>query len=331
MGLYAGNPGVWANDVYQFEQTDPVQGGIGGIDNMPLIHLADRTAWLKERLGLSSELNGEVVLTGNASIGANLAGDLITIYATAITTLTLDSAATFRHGALIILSAFCNPGYVVNVNAPGGQPIFDTDGVVTQMHMHHKEHLILVALTDHFKVMNASGNFYCAGEEIKARKEIGNSIAYKGQLLQRAAYPRLWKYVSSRLVMFQEIVPEWLYFFDATTYRGCYTDGDGVSTFRIPDERGTFDRMLDLGRGLDIDRAHNFAGGYEADEFKSHKHIWNYGTERDDNSTGGSYDEFTMRPFGQYENRSGIPDPIRPAGGNETRGKNIAKLNCVKF
>lgn len=36
--------------VYQLETTDPVQGGVGGRSNLPLLHLSNRTAWLKQQV-----------------------------------------------------------------------------------------------------------------------------------------------------------------------------------------------------------------------------------------------------------------------------------------
>jgi hypothetical protein len=36
--------------IYRFETTDPVQGGPGGIDNLPTTQLANRTSWLKARI-----------------------------------------------------------------------------------------------------------------------------------------------------------------------------------------------------------------------------------------------------------------------------------------
>jgi len=40
----------WDDGVYQLETTDPVQGGVDGIDNLPHKHLANRTKWLKSGL-----------------------------------------------------------------------------------------------------------------------------------------------------------------------------------------------------------------------------------------------------------------------------------------
>lgn len=36
--------------VYQLEKLDPVLGGVGGKSNLPLLHLANRTAWLKQAI-----------------------------------------------------------------------------------------------------------------------------------------------------------------------------------------------------------------------------------------------------------------------------------------
>jgi hypothetical protein len=41
---------TWEAGIYQFETTDPVQGGPDGIDNLPNKQLANRTAYLKQNL-----------------------------------------------------------------------------------------------------------------------------------------------------------------------------------------------------------------------------------------------------------------------------------------
>lgn len=38
---------VWPAGIYQWEKTDPVEGGPNGIDNVPTKQLADRTRWLR--------------------------------------------------------------------------------------------------------------------------------------------------------------------------------------------------------------------------------------------------------------------------------------------
>lgn len=41
---------IYDSTIYQWEVTDPVQGGLGGVANTPLLSLADRTNWLKHQV-----------------------------------------------------------------------------------------------------------------------------------------------------------------------------------------------------------------------------------------------------------------------------------------
>ena len=41
----------WEAGIYQWETSDPVQGGPNGIDNRPTRELANRTRWLYDELG----------------------------------------------------------------------------------------------------------------------------------------------------------------------------------------------------------------------------------------------------------------------------------------
>jgi hypothetical protein len=61
----------WDEGVYQLEETDPVQGGPNGVDNLPHKNLANRTAYLKQREdALSSEI--AAARGGFASLDARL-------------------------------------------------------------------------------------------------------------------------------------------------------------------------------------------------------------------------------------------------------------------
>jgi len=321
MGLYAGADNFPA-EIYQFEETDLV---LAASDNVPLQHLADRTIWLKNKIGLFDRLQGETIVTASANIPATQAGYLTRVYSTGILNLSLEDVANFKPGALVVIASFCNPACVVNIKPLAGQTIFDSDGALGEMHMHHKEYLILQALTNHWNVVSAVGNFHCAGEEVKGRKEIVNTLALKGQLLERSKYPRLWKYANS-LTLNQQIVSEATWFLDATTYRGLFSTGDGLTTFRLPDERGMFERMLDLGRGIDLGRIHNFAGGYEADELKAHGHSFTWKKGQADQNESGTYG--SLYDADATHNRT---TNTTNTGGTETRPKNIGKLNLIKF
>lgn len=57
--------------IYQFEVTDPLQGGPAGIDNLPHKHLANRTAWLKGQVDtLNTETDAHIGAGGAAHANA---------------------------------------------------------------------------------------------------------------------------------------------------------------------------------------------------------------------------------------------------------------------
>lgn len=327
MGQYIGD-NLWQETIYQFEETDLV---LAANDNVPLQNLADRTVWLKNRLG--SQFTDEKIITGNVTLSKDDVGCMYRVNATGVITIQLQDASEMPYGAIVPFSSFCAVGAAINIQTKAGQEIFDSEGVRGTIYMHNRETLWLAAFTNHWLVVNSHGNFFCAGEEMKARKVLNNTVAFKGQLLVRAQYPRLWEYASS-LQDGIEIVSELTWNFDAFTYRGLFSKGDGVSTFRIPDERAMHERMLDLGRGVDLGRG-NYAGSYEADGIKEHRHDVN----PNPNSKGPSGQGYIVNgDEGSQEQldiikSSGVKDLTTGAniGLPENRVKTIGKLFLVKY
>lgn len=151
-------------------------------------------------------------------------------------------------------------------------------------------------------------------------------IKANGTLISRAAYPRLWKFVSDNNLAVSEA--NW-----SSTYRGMYSVGDGSTTFRVPDLRGEFLRGLDEGRGVDSGRV---SGSMQADEYKLHGHPTFIHTYSE--TTFQSYSSGSI-PLGSggavYSAYTGTPDStaghqIGGSGGTETRPHNIALLACIK-
>jgi len=60
---------TWDTGVYQLETTDPVQGGVDGIDNVPHKALANRTVWLKAQLALKALVGGSATQIFKAAAG----------------------------------------------------------------------------------------------------------------------------------------------------------------------------------------------------------------------------------------------------------------------
>jgi phage-related tail fiber protein len=98
---------------------------------------------------------------------------------------------------------------------------------------------------------------------------------------------------------------------------GGWTSGDGALTFRGPDGRGEFLRILDGGRGIDPSRV---AGSWQVDDFKSHSHDTNVYPEK---LSGGNYS--TVRPS------TGSGYLTSNTGGTETRPRNIAYPGRIKL
>lgn len=95
-----------------------------------------------------------------------------------------------------------------------------------------------------------------------------------------------------------------------------YGAGDGRTTFNLPDLRGEFIRSWDDGRTVDNGRV---IGSWQADEFRSHSHGIGV-NHMSDTDRGSNPSTVSIDTVGQTE----------PAGGIETRPRNIALLACIK-
>ncbi len=104
----------WEPGIYQIEETDPVQGGPNGIDNLPNKQLANRTAYLKQQQdALKTEI--ETARGGFGSLDARL---------DALETQTLQGESTFAGtSGRTVSHSLGHTNYIVNV-----VPIQDTGG-----------------------------------------------------------------------------------------------------------------------------------------------------------------------------------------------------------
>lgn len=95
-----------------------------------------------------------------------------------------------------------------------------------------------------------------------------------------------------------------------------YGNGNGTTTFNIPDLRGEFIRGWDNGRGIDSDR---IFGSSQSDQLKSHNH--QYASNMGVSDYGGS----------NVASGSPLVSTTGFTGGNETRPRNIALMFCIKY
>lgn len=167
-----------------------------------------------------------------------------------------------------------------------------------------------------------------------------------GALISRATFFNLWAVAQAS----GNLVPEaaWL---AANGPIGAFSQGDGSTTFRIPDLRGEFIRGFDDGRGADAGRG---IGTVQNGQLLSHGHAvsdvghqhWSgvnnggggdyYGASAPANPTNSATARYSLIG-GLTSNTSHLTSTqqtgitIANTGGAENRPRNIALLACIKF
>ncbi|KAG0162547.1 hypothetical protein DFQ30_001756 [Apophysomyces sp. BC1015] len=87
-------------------------------------------------------------------------------------------------------------------------------------------------------------------------------LKLNGALLKRIDYLKLWEYVLASGALVSE--QAW-----QSGFSGCFSTGDGATTFRLPETRGQFPRCWDDGRGLDTARG---IGTHQDSQNRQHTH-----------------------------------------------------------
>lgn len=174
------------------------------------------------------------------------------------------------------------------------------------------------------------------------------TIKVNGALLSRTAYARLFTFASIAGNMTTEA--NW------PTYPGIFGQGDGATTFRVPDLRGYGVRAWDDGRGIDTGR---LVGSTQADQNLSHVHGASdpghshsvndpshhhgvpegtvapggsgYASGDDTTSTVSNYSQSQDSPTGISIAASTTGITIIAAGGSEVRVKTIALMPVMFY
>lgn len=118
-----------------------------------------------------------------------------------------------------------------------------------------------------------------------------------------------------------------------------FGNGDGSTTFNLPDLRGEFLRGWDHGAGNDPDAADRTArgdgvradhvGSVQADELESHAHSYEHSTvDAKDASYNDNVAFASINNAEAHEDKIGIIDS---EGGNETRPRNIYVMWIIKY
>lgn len=326
MTLYT--PSNFFTDVNLYDLSDPVEGGSAGVSNNPIKALANRTQYLYERLG---KLQGRLILDANYGIVQSDAANLIVVEGNAHVTLTLaDVASAFTDNTLIHIVAATTGNK--NVTISGSNQIRVGANLKSSIYLHSGEAIVLMArkaetlpggasYPDMFEIVSDASFLYEAGDTNSAYSNKPGYLVRNGQTVSRTDYPRLFEYVDNYLTLNEAKVniTTWL---SDIIYQGCFGIID-ANTMRLPDDRGLFDRHLDLGRALDVDRLHDYAGGLELDQIKAHNHVMPYS----DGTNSPQRVDFTPSEYGSKNSTT----VTQNTGGNETRPKNTGKIPLIKY
>ena len=149
------------------------------------------------------------------------------------------------------------------------------------------------------------------------------------RLLSRSTYSALWTAVQSSGMLVTDAL------WTATTVGpsgnwGKFSQGDGSTTFRIPDFRGEFLRMWDNGRGIDSGRT---LGGYQESTLLGSSpsaYAWGFdsgnevrGFSNSDGTASTGVSPFTVSSFLASGTEVVTAQRIRP--------RNIAVMPCIKY
>lgn len=184
-------------------------------------------------------------------------------------TITLPDIQDVEENAFIHFIAMINNTYKTAVRTTNGQYIYINGGAYQVVYIGLGETLRLYRGVDGWYSIDTVIGYKNCGQIAIGYSSGINTIPGNGQEIRRDSEPRLWQVVQT---FGNSLISEsqWQSSID---YQGCFSTGDGKDTFRLPNLRGTVPRFWDNGRGFDTNgRIHNYPGGYQPDDIKSHNH-----------------------------------------------------------
>ncbi len=285
--------------------------------------------------GVSSTGNSFIV--GNTTVNTNVniaAADMNKVHqirgAGTAYTLTLPDVALVAANSFIAIEALINNTKQHRITTSGGQFIYINNQAKTSIYIAPGENVWLYRTADGWYAISDKLNYNDLGIPKPVFKVGLNQIALDGSLLNRVDYPRLWEYVQT---LGASLVSDATWstasvVLGARTvdfpYRGCWSTGNGSSTFRLPDFRSMAVRGLTNPGGGDTQRSFNSPGGFQRHEYEGHNH------SLPDNII------INIADFGGESGSDNIA-LINPAtttgssGGSETRMDNIGMIWAVNY
>ncbi len=226
--------------------------------------------------GAVSEFNGMAPITANITLNSVHRNKLIHIAGGASKiTVTLESIEDAPLYSTIHLETLISNTYQSTIQTQGGQVIYFGNTSQTKIILGKSEYIKLFVGEDGYYVLGYSENILNVGQPLMDYVERLNTLTAKGQLVNRADYPRLWQWLTEH-PQFLVTDDEWTDTMDADEevyiYKGMFSEGNGTTDFRMPDHQEmTYTGIKNIA-GSDSDRVPNDPGVIQRDMIKSHTH-----------------------------------------------------------
>lgn len=331
----------WEAGIYQWETSDPVQGGPNGIDNRPTRELANRTRWLYDELGRVKARMDDPNFYKSITVS--------------------DSKALFDANNYLHIGADAAGGYIRNKKTNKGIQLkndgtlqYDGSDIITARKVSHNPGDYTVAtVPSSFALNKAFDNSIKRGGAIGlggAAHQIAIGWDTPGLVAKVDTQTFNVGVPTGAIAYFvHAVVPfGWLKANGAAVSRTVYANlfaligttygaGDGRTTFNLPDLRGEFLRSWDDGRGIDRGRV---LGSAQSDAIRNITGEIGLLQRTDINeyvAPSGAFRE--LRKVSGYIGRGGVDDwltitnfsasNVVPTAA-ENRPRNIALLACIK-
>ncbi|WP_434696958.1 tail fiber protein [Pseudomonas sp. Z1-14] len=260
-------PAVWGNSV-----TQEILGVISAANLTPSeADTGQLIKALQSIIGRSSPMRSVITRISTSQVLKAEESGLVLIDASAgASTLTLPAANAALGIRDVIVRRVDNSGNRLTVRAAG------TDRIRFHTHLAASGYpfLVLMGSGDWWHLRSdESGSWWPVGRfdatalgrvSFESTRQVipGGYAVLNGNLLVRSDWPWLWDYAQSSGALVSEA--------SRPGNEGAWTTGDGATTFRVPDIRGEFLRVLDEARGVDIDRS---PGSRQMYALENHNHF----------------------------------------------------------
>lgn len=271
-----------------------------------------------------SLFTGVLPVSANKILGPADMRKLIQIRATTnAIALTLPDLITIPDNAIIMVETLINNSKQHTINTQGGQNIYYGNSSHTNMFIGVGEILWLFKGEDGFYLLPSHGNFELDGNVYHSYKLGSNELVLDGSQVLRADYPRLFEWAQT-IGGSMVTDTDWLSSID---YIGCFSLGNGTTTFRLPNHLNTSTRALKTLIGSDADRPQNIPGGYQGDAVGN---ITGQLTHPKGNAYTGGPNNSIFGNGAPSSLESKISTISINTGNSETRMKNIGLLPKIK-